>query len=58
MALNTSGKTCFAFVGRLVPEKGIPILLQASRELMNEGQKFEVRLIGDGPVRPKLEAII
>lgn len=56
--LNTSGKTCFAYVGRLVPEKGIPILLQASRELMNEGQKFEVRLIGDGPVRPKLEAII
>jgi glycogen(starch) synthase len=55
---NTAGKICFAYVGRLVPEKGIPILLQASRKLMREGEKFEVRLIGDGPERPKLETII
>jgi glycogen(starch) synthase len=53
-----AGKICFAYVGRLVSEKGIPILLQASRKLMKEGQLFEVRLIGDGPERPKLETII
>ncbi len=48
----------FAFVGRFVPEKGIPILLDAARILRDEGRKFEVLLIGDGPERPRLEAQI
>jgi glycosyltransferase involved in cell wall biosynthesis len=55
---NASCKMCFAYVGRFVPEKGIPILLQAAQILMREGQEFEVRLIGDGPERVKLEAIV
>jgi glycogen synthase len=55
---SPSCKICFAYVGRFVPEKGIPILLQAAQILMREGQKFEVRLVGDGPERAKLEAII
>jgi glycosyltransferase involved in cell wall biosynthesis len=49
---------CFAYVGRFVPEKGIPILLQAAQILTREGQEFEARLIGDGPERARLEAII
>jgi glycogen synthase len=48
----------FAFVGRFVPEKGIPILLEAARILRDEGQTFEVLLVGDGPERPGLEAQI
>ena len=48
----------FAFVGRFVPEKGIPVLLDAARVLKDEGQKFEVLLIGDGPERSRLEAQI
>ena len=48
----------FAFVGRFVPEKGIPVLLDAVRILQDEGRKFEVLLIGDGPERPRLEAQI
>jgi glycosyltransferase involved in cell wall biosynthesis len=55
---NASGKTCFAYVGRFVPEKGIPTLLRAAQLLKKEGHQFEIRLIGDGPERPKLEAII
>ena len=54
----TSGKICFAYVGRFVPEKGIPILLQAAQKLIKEGHPFEVRLIGDGPERPELEAFV
>lgn len=54
----TSGKICFSYVGRLVPEKGIPILLQAAQKLMKEGHSFEVRLVGDGPERPELEAFV
>ena len=53
-----AGKICFAYVGRLVSEKGIDGLLEAGRLLREEGHNFVVRLIGDGPERPKLEAII
>jgi glycosyltransferase involved in cell wall biosynthesis len=52
------GKMRFAYVGRFVQEKGIPVLLQAAKKLMSEGRQFEVRLIGDGAERPNLEAII
>jgi glycosyltransferase involved in cell wall biosynthesis len=54
-----SGKTIsFAFVGRFVPEKGIPVLLEAACQLAKEGRAFEVRLIGDGPDRAALESLI
>jgi glycogen synthase len=55
---NSTGKVCFAYVGRFFPEKGIAILLQAAGILNGEGREFEIRLIGDGPQRPKLEEII
>lgn len=48
-------KICFAFVGRFVPEKGIPIFLDALAKLKREGHAFEAKLIGDGPERAKLE---
>lgn len=46
---------CFAFVGRFVPEKGIPVLLEALAKLRREGYEFGAKLIGDGPERTKLE---
>jgi glycosyltransferase involved in cell wall biosynthesis len=49
---------CFAYVGRLVSEKGIRTLLEAVRMLATEAHSFRVRLIGDGPERNALEAII
>jgi glycosyltransferase involved in cell wall biosynthesis len=54
----TAEKVCFAFVGRFVAEKGMPVLLEATRLLTQENLNFEVRLIGDGPLRPQLEQII
>jgi glycogen synthase len=57
-AKNLAGTISFAFVGRFVPEKGIPVLLQAVRLLNAEGERFQVQLIGDGPERTKLEGII
>jgi glycosyltransferase involved in cell wall biosynthesis len=45
-------------VGRLVPEKGIPVLLEAGKILKAEGHDFEIRIIGDGSERPKLEEFI
>jgi glycogen(starch) synthase len=52
------GKLRFAYVGRLVSEKGLPVLLQAAEVLQREKQEFELLLIGDGPQRPLLEAMI
>jgi glycosyltransferase involved in cell wall biosynthesis len=46
---------CFAYVGRLVIEKGVPVLLQAARQLMLNGLDFRVRILGDGPERQNLE---
>src|SRR6266704_6703082 len=55
---NDVGKICFAYVGRLVTEKSIPVFLEAARLLKEEGHDFEIRLIGDGPEHANLEAII
>lgn len=48
----------FAYVGRFVPEKGLDVLLRAAALLKNEGHRFQVLLIGDGPERPNLESLI
>ena len=48
----------FAYVGRLVSEKGIAFLLQAASILRDEGYSFDVRLIGDGPERSNIESMI
>jgi glycosyltransferase involved in cell wall biosynthesis len=45
----------FVCVGRLSPEKGHMILLDALGELAAEGLDFEMLIIGDGELRPLLE---
>jgi glycosyltransferase involved in cell wall biosynthesis len=47
----------FAFAGRFVPEKGLSVLLRACKVLKDSGVPFELRLIGDGPERMKLESL-
>jgi glycogen(starch) synthase len=51
-------KLAFAYVGRFVPEKGLPILLAAAEMLKREGFDFAVLLVGDGPERSRLESTI
>jgi glycogen synthase len=51
-------RASFAYVGRLVPEKGIAVLLDAAEILKNEGLDFEIQVIGDGAERQKLETHI
>jgi glycosyltransferase involved in cell wall biosynthesis len=51
------GKLRFAYVGRLVAEKGLSVLLQATEILKREKQEFELLMIGDGPQRAHLEAL-
>jgi len=49
---------CFAYVGRLVPEKGPQILPPVARRLRDEGFRFHLRYVGDGPERNRLETAV
>lgn len=44
-----------ACVGRLSPEKGQDLLLDAARLLVDAGRRFQVVFVGDGPEREHLE---
>lgn len=48
----------FAYVGRLVAEKGLSLLVQATAILQREGYNLDVRLVGDGPDRANIQAMI
>jgi len=48
----------FAYVGRLVAEKGLPILVEAAGILKKENCEFTLLFIGDGPQRVQLEALV
>jgi glycogen synthase len=43
------------FVGRLVSEKGVPVLLDAIARLNQRGRPVTATIIGDGPLRADLE---
>jgi len=48
----------FAYVGRLVREKGVDVLLRACQVLAGGGYAFRLKIIGDGAERPRLEKIV
>lgn len=43
------------FIGALVPRKGLPTLLEALRRLQARGRICELRVIGEGPDRRRIE---
>jgi glycogen(starch) synthase len=47
----------FAYVGRLVTEKGVSVLVEAARVLKSWGWQFQVLVIGDGPEREALKTL-
>jgi colanic acid/amylovoran biosynthesis glycosyltransferase len=52
-----SGNTCeILSVGRLIPKKGMDILIRAAA-LLRSGPSFRMRIVGDGPLRSELEAL-
>jgi glycosyltransferase involved in cell wall biosynthesis len=46
------------FVGNLLPVKGLDVLVQACSHLKREGMRFSCLLIGQGPMRKRLESQI
>jgi len=57
-ASGVSGAPRLVCVARLSPEKGIDLLLRAAAALAEEGLEFELSLLGDGPERAPLEALV
>jgi glycosyltransferase involved in cell wall biosynthesis len=55
---SQSGEIHFAFVGRLVVEKGAHILVAAAKILRDQGHSFLLSIAGDGPERARLELAI
>jgi glycosyltransferase involved in cell wall biosynthesis len=43
------------YVGRLVEEKGLQVLLEAVGRLNREGYSFQLDIVGDGPLRDELQ---
>jgi glycosyltransferase involved in cell wall biosynthesis len=55
--LPDSAPICFAYLGRLVTEKGLPLLLEAAARLKEQGYQFRLKFIGDGPERRRLQEL-
>ena len=56
-AMSNDGVLRIAFVGRLVPLKGVDMLIEAAAPLAREG-RVQVDIIGDGPERTRLADMI
>lgn len=54
---EASPQTAFAAYGRMVAKKGFDVLLRALRQLGDRGLDARLVLGGDGPERPRLEAL-
>jgi glycosyltransferase involved in cell wall biosynthesis len=47
-----------AYVGRLVAEKGLPVLVDTAKSLRDHGVAFHLSFIGDGPERVRLRELV
>ena len=48
----------FVCVGRLAPEKGQLLLVEAARRLAAQGEEFELVFVGDGKMRTEIETLL
>lgn len=54
---NDNMPPSFLFVGRLVPEKGIDVLIRAFRKVRQQHKSASLTIVGDGPMHSKLKAL-
>ena len=55
---ENNGKFIWMSIGRLIPQKGYDILLQAFYELKKIHSNIQLRIIGEGPLKNELELLI
>src|SRR3990170_450941 len=52
--LGLSNKQIVLFVGRLIPRKGLPFLVEAARQVVKERNETVFLIVGDGPLKNQL----
>lgn len=52
---SAEGAPVILYVGRLSQEKDLLVLCEAFQRLLNQGQSYHLRIVGDGPLRPYIE---
>ncbi len=55
---RANGSVRLLCVARLIERKGLQHLLPALGTLRRDGYRFELRIVGDGPMRPQLERMV
>ncbi|TRO49981.1 glycosyltransferase family 1 protein [Candidatus Bathyarchaeota archaeon] len=54
--IGLDSKICVLFVGRLIPRKGLPLLVEAAKHVVEEYNQTIFLIIGDGPLKNSLKA--
>jgi glycosyltransferase involved in cell wall biosynthesis len=54
--IGINDKLCVLFVGRLIPRKGLPFLLEAAQHVLREFSQTMFVIVGDGPLKNNLRA--
>lgn len=57
-APDPAGRPLILSVGQLAERKGFAVLIQALRELVDQGHDFRCVIVGEGPQRQRLESLI
>jgi len=54
--IGLDSKLCVLFVGRLIPRKGLPFLIEAAKHIVKEYSQTMFVVVGDGPLKNNLRA--
>jgi len=56
--IGIGNKQCVLFVGRLIPRKGIPFLVEAAKHIVKERSETAFVVVGSGPLKNSLIAYL
>jgi glycosyltransferase involved in cell wall biosynthesis len=56
--IGIGDKQCVLFVGRLIPRKGLPFLVEAARSIVNERAETAFVVVGNGPLKNQLASYL
>ncbi len=56
--IGIDGKLCVLFVGRLIPRKGLPFLIEAAKRIVKELKETIFVIVGNGPLKKYLLAYL
>jgi glycosyltransferase involved in cell wall biosynthesis len=56
--IGIDNKLCVLFVGRLIPRKGLPFLIEAAKHIVKEFKETIFVIVGNGPLKNHLQAYL